>query len=389
MTPYSPETRIDLHPNPKCLALCFVALLLSLALVGCGQTEPEIKRVTFYPTYAYQDGDIWRVPLRVWVSEQPDALREATADFLKGKLLDRAGIGELDSAQEQRFDTLAYGFIADSESNEVITIKFDNDPEDKSYTLRSDNGRTTTDRNGLLEGVLSLSAERAVMLAVRQEANSDWLRFRAVSEQHIGQGVVRLIARQGTSIISDIDDTIKVTDILAGEETVIRNTFFRPFEEAPCMQAIYATFSDDIPFHYVSGGPWQLYEPLQAFISETPFPVGTFHMKNVRTNLSESESYEDLWKLLVGGSKQLTFEQKVAQIGTLFERFPERGFVLIGDSGERDPEIFSEIRTRFPDQVREIHIRDVADSLRNEPERLRGMQVIDPERCPASSPPAA
>ncbi len=57
-------------------------------------------------------------------------------------------------------------------------------------------------------------------------------------------------------------------------------------------------------------------------------------------------------------------------------RFPKRRFILIGDSGEKDPEVYREIQRRFPAQVQEIMIRDVTNALANDPARLEGMTVI-------------
>ena len=150
------------------------------------------------------------------------------------------------------------------------------------------------------------------------------------------------------------------------------------------MPEIYSEFDADTAFHYVSGGPWQLYEPLHQFLAdaEPPFPRGTFHMKNVRTNLTESGTYKDIWRLVAGGSKQATYEQKMGQIRTLLHRFPQRNFTLIGDSGERDPEVFSAVRDQFPDQIAEIRIRNIVNDRESNPDRLAGMTIISPEYPP-------
>src|SRR5437660_5243561 len=58
------------------------------------------------------------------------------------------------------------------------------------------------------------------------------------------------------------------------------------------------------------------------------------------------------------------------------ERFPDRKFMLVGDSGEIDPEVYSEIKKKRPAQVKEIVIRHVInDDLVNH-FRLAGMTVI-------------
>ena len=112
-------------------------------------------------------------------------------------------------------------------------------------------------------------------------------------------------------------------------------------------------------------------------LSETDgFPRGSFHMKNMRTNPFAKETYEDIWTLVANGSQQATVEQKLLQIRTLLAHFPARTFTLIGDTGEKDPEVFRQIRSEFPDQVREIRIRVVVDPESDDPQRLEGMTRI-------------
>ena len=181
----------------------------------------------------------------------------------------------------------------------------------------------------------------------------------------------------GLSVISDIDDTIKDTGITKGHELVLKNTFFNAFKQVPCMAEFYAGFDDSVSFHYVTGAPWQLYAPLNEFLFDSSggYPLGSMHMKNVRTNLTERSSFRDIWKLVGQGSKQVTFDQKVAQITQLIAHFPVRQFVLIGDSGERDPEVFKAIRDRFPSHLDRIIIRNVDNqSLPNA--RFDDMQLI-------------
>lgn len=357
-------------------------LVLAVCTTSCSWADevddvPE-NRVTFYTTYGAQQDNNWVIPLRIWVHEEPDLARELMAKAVREELVERAGMPELDQVQKDRFMYRADGFIADSESRETISFSFDVDPENRQYRLRNAEGDSDTDRNGLIEGTITLPNATAQILLTAQDSDSGWLTFRAVSEDHGGVGRVRLIGAEGVSVISDVDDTTKVTNIPSGEAEVLKNTFFREFTAAPCMADLYQSYGDDVPFHYVSGGPWQMYGPLAEFLfgDEAGFPEGTFHMKNVRTNPFESESYEDIWKLIGSGSQQVTLEQKIGQISALLQDFPQRDFVLIGDSGEKDPEVFAAIRERFPDQVAEIQIRDVVNHANAKPERLQGMTII-------------
>ena len=232
----------------------------------------------------------------------------------------------------------------------------------------------------MIEGLITLSAGRVTQLMHAQQSVDGWLSFNAVSEDHGGTGRVRLIEPEGLSVISDVDDTIKITEIPSGEAVVMRNTFFSEFRAVPCMVAMYQGFDNTAAFHYVSGGPWQMYAPLSEFLfADAGFPAGSFHMKNVRTNPFESESYDDFRKL-AGGSESATEEQKLQQIKTLLKHFPQRQFILIGDSGEKDPEIFQRIRDEHPQQVREIRIRDVVNAKQQAPERLTDTTTISTEQ---------
>lgn len=360
--------------------ICLLVFAFCMSSCGWADEVDDVleNRVTFYTTYGAQQNDNWIIPLRIWVHEKPDLARALLARAVRDELVERAGLPELDQAQKDLFMYRADGFIADSESRETVSFSFDGDPDNRQYELRNAEGDSDSDRNGLIEGTITLPNEKAKKLLVAQGSDKGWLTFRAVSDDHGGVGRVRLIEAEGVSVISDVDDTAKVTNIPSGEAEVLKNTFFRDFIAAPCMADLYRSYGDDVTFHYVSGGPWQMYGPLAEFLfgEEAGFPEGTFHMKNVRTNPFESESYEDIWKLIGSGSQQVTFEQKVAQISALLRDFPQRAFVLIGDSGEKDPEVFAAIRKRFPDQVAEIQIRDVVNHAQAKPERLIGMRII-------------
>jgi phosphatidate phosphatase APP1 len=84
----------------------------------------------------------------------------------------------------------------------------------------------------------------------------------------------------------------------------------------------------------------------------------------------------DIKNFLAG--KEYTKEQKVGQITSLMENLPGRKFTLIGDSGELDPEVFTQLREERPAQVSKILIRDIVDARRNAPDRLLKVdEVID------------
>ena len=102
-----------------------------------------------------------------------------------------------------------------------------------------------------------------------------------------------------------------------------------------------------VSFHYVSGGPHQLYPALAAFLQAEDFPQGTVHLRSI-----------DLAAEIFSAGSD-TRPHKLAVIGQLLGDFPGRRFVLVGDSAEQDPEIYGELARVHPDRIAAILIRDV------------------------------
>lgn len=329
------------------------------------------SRITFYNTHGYFDegeGE-WVVSMRLYAYEHRNSVERITTRMARRRY-------NLTPDEADRFRSRIRGLVADSESRETVSFIIDDDPENEEFFLEDENGnQSRTDLNGIVSGKIKISEERASQLLKAQEAINGWLTITAASG-HKGTGRIQLIAPEGVSIISDIDDTIKITEIPAGARIVVRNTFFKDYNAAPGMQNKYQQWEGIASFHYVSGAPWQLYNSLRNFLMEDAgFPEGTFHMKSVRKNLLNLGSWRDLRELAT--NELVTFDQKVEQISELMETYPRRQFTLIGDSGEMDPEVYTIIRKNYPDQVHEIIIRDVINARELQPGRLEGMKIIN------------
>ncbi|KAK4510369.1 uncharacterized protein ATC70_004799 [Mucor velutinosus] len=159
-------------------------------------------------------------------------------------------------------------------------------------------------------------------------------------------GIVQLIEPYGVSVISDIDDTIKDTRILSGARTVLSNTFFNPTRAIPGMADAYLQwYNQGASYHYVSNSPFQLVHMLHQFINSHHFPPGSFHLRPSTGIIS---------KLV-----QESGRSKRESICKILRDFPHRKFVLVGDSGEIDLEIYTRIAADFPGQIIKIFIRDI------------------------------
>ena len=330
--------------------------------------DADRRSVTVVPTWAAIDSTgNWQFMLRIWASkarttELPEwAVRKLTGD-----------LDELDPAEKQLLANRVADFFADDNSLEAVSFRFVDDPANELFSFEE-----RTDFNGIVQQGFSLPAARAQEIARTQGASDGWLTIEAGYRDVRGQGRIKLLAPTGRSVVSDIDDTIRITEILEGRAAVLRNTFLKAFEAVPGMRDRYAAYGRDVDFHYVSGAPWQLYRALARFlIDESGFPEGTFHMKNVPKNLAEAET----WRAWVDlGSGEFTAKHKKAEITALIKACPDRRFILIGDSGEMDPEIFAAVRDEFPDQIEEILIRDVrGDAHGPATSRLHNMTIIPP-----------
>lgn len=172
-------------------------------------------------------------------------------------------------------------------------------------------------------------------------------------------------------VISDIDDTVVetgVTNRLAMARTVfLRNAHTRlPFSG---VSAFYEALQKGPggrgrnPVFFVSSSPWNLYDLLTKFMELHGIPEAPLLLRDFGL---------DRTKLLKTGNQ----EHKLAQIRPILEAYPKLPFLLIGDSGEQDPEIYREVVRLYPERVRAIYIRDVsAEAARDEQVRALAKEL--------------
>ena len=120
-------------------------------------------------------------------------------------------------------------------------------------------------------------------------------------------------------------------------------------------------------FHYVSSSPWQLYEHLAEHLASEGFPTGSFHLKAFRLR-------DHLLRRIL----MLRRSGKLGVIRGLFKMFPQRRFLLVGDSGEHDPEIYRALARRYPQQVAGIFIRQLAGEKDLRRRYARAFRRVDP-----------
>ncbi|KAL8886309.1 MAG: hypothetical protein Q9215_005959 [Flavoplaca cf. flavocitrina] len=166
-------------------------------------------------------------------------------------------------------------------------------------------------------------------------------RLSATDEIHITEP-------QGVSLITDVDDTIKHSAIGAGAREVFRNVFIRDLGDLRIdgVKEWYTKMTSmGVKLHYVSNMPWQLFPVLMSFLSGAGLPKGSFHLKHYTGMLQ--------------GIFEPVAERKKGTLERILSDFPSRRFILVGDSGEADLELYTELVQANPGRILGVFIRDV------------------------------
>ena len=263
--------------------------------------------------------------------------------WIKGRVLD-----EVDFREQGQSDSSWHNLVAlyrRLESDEVagarVVARF------QGQVLE-----TRTDRGGyfafeIVPGSPLSGGWHEVELELPDSANRDGQTVRAVAQASVPAATARF------GIISDIDDTVlwtNVTNKLNMALMLARSNAHtrKPFKG---VAAFYRALSagaggqDENPMFYVSSSPWHLFGPLVDFLRLQGIPLGPLLLREL--------SVSQILKPTNHGSHKL---DKIEQI---LSYYPDMQFVLIGDSGEQDPEIYTEVVRRHPKAVRMIYIRNV------------------------------
>jgi len=345
------------------------ALCVLVALAGCQLDNPSAtdlpavvsdidadEHVIFFRTAGWLNADSqeWHLPVHGWIYEPQDsAVRRSVFEGILNEQFDLAVTEDGEENFAERLNLL----IADNERGKTIVI----DLAGQVFELPE------SAENGHFKAILSVSAAN-----VEKYARNGRLPYSAVtakSEDRSFEGEIELVAPSGLSVISDIDDTAKISNV-TDRKRLIEYTFLREFEAAPGMSEFYKQWSDQgASFHFVSSSPWQLYSALERFLDANGFPWASFSLKTVRFR------DETLMNLVKKGT-----ETKPPAIREVLKRYPGRTFILVGDSGEQDPEVYATLMREYPQQISEIFIRNVTDASAGDARFRDVFAGIEPDR---------
>lgn len=168
-------------------------------------------------------------------------------------------------------------------------------------------------------------------------------------------------------VISDIDDTILHTGVASLLKwRVIVNTVFKNVGNRTSLAGAAEFYqklrvgrsgTDNNPMFYVSNSPWNLYKYLASFIRNQNFPKGPILLRDFRGPFDQTPKPEK--------------PHKQHEIRNILRTYPDLQFVLIGDSGEHDVDIYLEIARDYPKQIIAVYLRSVKH--KKKVERVKGV----------------
>ena len=218
-----------------------------------------------------------------------------------------------------------------------------------------------TDAEGYYEATIKLP-----------EAKTDWTSLWEIAEVRRSEGgpvflqsVLCVPSTSKFGVISDIDDTILESDITnwraALQETFLRNARTRKPLEG--VGELYTAFqegrdgSGPNPVFYVSASPWNLYDLLVDFMDLNGIPAGPIQLRDIDF---------DRASLLDNAGPR----SKLARVQEIIDRFPALQWVLVGDSGQLDAELYAQTILKYPGRVLAAYIRDIDPNADSERDRF-------------------
>lgn len=246
-------------------------------------------------------------------------------------------------------------FEADEIKNTPLNIKL---PNNKVIQLMSDDeGYFKSDE--MIDNLEDMTNEEGWLNFVMSYDDANIKRTIQNENRFPGE---MLIPRENSSfgVISDIDDTILHTGLVSTLKwRVIYNTLLKtaasrnPLKGAPEFYHMLhrgKNGDESNPIFYVSHSPWNLYRYLDFFLTKNKFPKGPILLRSFPGFFKKREQTEK--------------PQKQMEINNLLKTYPHLKFILIGDSGEHDPDIYTEIAEDHPDRILAIYLRSVRHKKR-------------------------
>lgn len=312
----------------------FALLGMIFPFVGVAKTTDQLKHdasVMFLPDIAYQNAQgqvVCNIQAWVYEKERRRGLTHMLALFLG------IHIATLPSHKRQRLYERTQLFRVDSEYGKQLVIK------DQDGHLHKMPKTTRNGRSHIL-----------VPVTIGDNQTKQNIAFHLTNFDQFNKKIDAVsiyVPPHGLSVISDIDDTIKHSYVKDKKQLLI-NTFMDDFIAIEGMADLYQSLnkSNNVAYHYVSSSPIQLYPVLFDFMNKNGYPMGSVHLREATR-----------WSDLIPGPNT-SKAHKTKNIERILCAYPERQFILIGDSSENDPALYAHFKLKYKQQIKAIIIRNV------------------------------
>lgn len=246
-------------------------------------------------------------------------------------------------------------------------------PRAKVRVRHGDQDRiATSDQEGFLQFWWEVEPERTTAAGWLQ-VDLELVEPKVRSGQYKGKADVLVVPKTARfGVISDIDDTI----LQMGARSLFKKfrglfllnarerlpfegvaALYRALEEGKGSASSGAKSPDGAshnPIFYVSSSPWNVYEHLLEFFALHDLPKGPLFLRD--------------WGLTDKGfAPDGRHEHKLDPIHLLLDVYPDLPFILIGDSGQQDAELYVQVCRTHPGRIAAVYIRDVVKSGKRDP----------------------
>jgi phosphatidate phosphatase APP1 len=226
-------------------------------------------------------------------------------------------------------------------------------------TFRGVSATATTDAEGYYEAELKLTESRMQDAALWEMAEVR----RSEGGPSFLQSVMCVPKTAKFGLISDIDDTIVHSNV-SNWRAALGNVLLSNARTRKPLEGVgelYTAFQQGVggsgpnPVFYVSAGAWNMYSLLVDFMEVNKIPAGPIQLRDIDLDRASLLNH--------AGPRS-----KLAKIQDIIDRFPALQWVLVGDSGQIDAELYAQTVLKYPGRVLAVYIRDIdpgADSQRD------------------------
>lgn len=324
-----------------------------------GVNDDDLKatptQVLNIPPYANWTKDGWNVRFHGNVFKQPN-ISQSKIDDLANKFLIDTSVQSLPPSQSAQAVNLTREIFVVQQDNQNVTFNLEPAPSAGGSGPNGGGGVPATGGVQQIKFPVPTTPEGDFDGFVPIQSNgllpgngtAEIQKLNVYTEgTDTGNATAYLVPTSGFTVISDIDDILRITKIYEPSQGLL-NSFAKPYTPWMNMPSIYHNWSVSLPdlhFHYLTTTPEQVTRNYMQFIYAT-YPGGSFDTRPL--NFSDVSATLSIRKFL---------------LIKIFETFPRRKFILVADTSNSDVmRDYPEMATLFPGQVQCIFLRNTSST---------------------------